>query len=153
VLYILAGVAATASLAALLVPLFRNIPEIRPIADPIETPPDVLDGISELRIWCERHDSDLEALTLAVSEGIAGYKRHEQRVAKTVASARRLVAGSGLEHAGLEAESAEIRDAHEDPKPESPVLSVPTEVVSRGRTGIPGVSHQDLDRLREALHV
>lgn len=50
----------------------------------------------------------IDTLTLAVSDGIARTDRAEKRIQKTVTSARRLVREAGLEHAGIEAEYAEL---------------------------------------------
>jgi len=90
--------------------------------------------------WTHDHISklerDVENLTVAVSEGIAGYKRHENRIQKTVTSARRIVRDAGLEHAGIEAEFAELQPPDgEGIEPLPPVL----EEVDKGRTvRIPG---------------
>ena len=105
-------------------------------------------AILELAAEVDKNRDLIEGLTLAVSEGIAGYKRHETRVQKTIASARRLVAANGLEHAALDAEADEIRNRDEKPSEDEQLQLMPAPVDDR-RTGIPGVSAADLDRIRE----
>jgi len=47
---------------------------------------------------------------LAIAEGIERVTRAEQRIKKTVTSAKKLVRDSGLHHPGLEAEIDELRE-------------------------------------------
>lgn len=56
----------------------------------------------------------IDELVLAVDEGIRRVDRAENRIQKTVTSARRLVRESGLEHAGIEAEYAELQPPDEE---------------------------------------
>jgi len=76
-------------------------------------------------------EAEIAILRVAVSEGIAGYNRHEKRVQKTVSSARRLVREAGLEHAGIEAEHAELQQG--DDETVEPLPAMPEEVAG-GRT-------------------
>jgi len=92
-------------------------------------------------------------LTIALDEGIKGYKRAENRIQKTVVSARRLIRENGLEHAGIEAEYEELRerDGEASPEPELPPLLAPVE--EHQETGIPGVSQAELEAIRERSYV
>jgi len=95
--------------------------------------------------------AEMTTLTLAVGEGIARVERHEKRIQKTVSSARRLVADSGLEpHAALEAEAAEIRADHDDPRPPEEVPAVRESLDDDGPSGIPGLSKAELATMRGA---
>jgi len=89
-------------------------------------------------------------LVVAVSDGIAHTSRHEKRISKQVTGARRLLKENGLEHAGLEAEYAEIRDNDAEPSEEEGVLPLraPVEEVERD-SGIPGLSNADIEHLKE----
>jgi len=78
----------------------------------------------------------LERLTVALDDGISGYRRAEKRIQKTVTSARRLVKESGLEHAALEAESEEIRGRDAEGIP--PLSAMPTPVAATRTIRIPG---------------
>jgi len=98
----------------------------------------------------EGHDQRFEALTIAVSEGVAGYKRHEKRVQKTVTSARRLVANAGLEHAGLDAEVEELHEGNEADSEPEPVQAVQSSLEFDGPSGIPGISRSELKEMRGA---
>ena len=108
--------------------------------------------LSDLRREMDALVTGHASLTVAVSEGITGYKRHEKRVQKTVAGARKLLRDVGIEHAGLEAENDEIREFDEAGSEDEQLRLMPAQVADRGRTGIPGVSHEDLDRLKAALN-
>lgn len=107
---------------------------------------------TELRAELDAIGVKIGDLRIAVSEGIAGYQRHEKRVQKTVAGARKLLREGGLEHAGLEAEVDELREFDAGGSEEEQLRLMPAQVEDRGRTGIPGVSHEDLDRLKAALN-
>jgi hypothetical protein len=111
---------------------------------PLRHPVDLTDRVVHLEGVFEGFDLRFEALTVAVSEGIAGYQRAEKRVQKTVASARRLVAEHGLEHAGIEAEAAELldRDAGEGDGAELQLM--PEAVEDLRPSGIPGVSRKEI---------
>jgi len=98
-------------------------------------------GISNLELVTAGRLDELtgriDALTLAVAEGIKGYKRAENRVQKTVTSARRLVRESGLEHAGIEAEYDELQSRDDEPVHVSEVLPLLPEMESDPPTHIP----------------
>jgi len=85
-------------------------------------------------------EAHLKRLTLAVEEGIERVARAETRVAKTVSSARKLVAASGLEHAGIEAEAAEIRERDAEPSEPEEMQLVPGVLDDNRPSGIPGIS-------------
>lgn len=130
---------------------------------PIEAPqkPDRYPGdAADQRLALDAHtglrldgiDRDLAALVLAVSDGIARTDRAEKRIRKTVTSAKRLLAESGLEHAALEAEHDELREPDDEALQEVPLLAL-SPPVARGRTGIPGLSPEtleDFERSRDA---
>jgi len=88
-------------------------------------------------------------LTIAVSEGIKSNERHEKRVQRTVASARRLVGAAGLEHAALDAEVAELREGDAAPL-EEPLLPLQPLLELDGPSGIPGLSKSELRARRGA---
>jgi len=126
---------AIALAAALTVALWRVVPVVRhqieptaPVGHPAPTVPTV-DPMFELT-------GRVDALTVAVSEGIAGYQRHEKRIQKTVTSARKLVRDSGLEHAGIEAEYAELQSRDDDQ--DGPLPALPEEVEATRTVRIPG---------------
>lgn len=107
--------------------------------------PDTTEEIERLsRATAENYQRILE-LGLAVDEGIRFVKRAEKRVAKTVQGARRLLAASGLEHPGLEAEAAELRDLDDEPLGSEEVPALPEGLEDAEQyepepigTGIPG---------------
>jgi len=80
--------------------------------------------------------SQLDRLTLAVSDGIERVHRAESRVAKTVTSARRLVREAGLEHAGIEAEYEELQPP--DAEGIQPLPPMPAEVEETRVVRFPG---------------
>jgi len=96
-------------------------------------------------------EARIEELTLAVASGILHVNRAEKRVAKSVTGARKLLRDNGLEHAGLEAEVAELRDTDEPRGEEETVQPVPPDVDRNRKTGIPGVSFEELEAYREAV--
>lgn len=118
----------------------------------VEHPQVTAEISTELRVELDAIGVQIGDLRIAVSEGIAGYQRHEKRVQKTVAGARKLLREGGLEHAGLEAEVSELREFDAGASEEEQLRLLPAEVADRGRTGIPGVSHEDLDRIKAALN-
>jgi len=74
----------------------------------------------------------LDRLTLAMSDGIERVARAENRVQKTVTSARRAVRDAGLEHAGIEAEHEELQPRNAEgiePLPALPAFVEPTRTV------------------------
>jgi len=130
----------------------RALSRPSPVVPPNENPSVTFENLRNLERRLDEFGGDLEQLTTAVSEGIAGYKRHEKRVQKTVAAARRLVRDSGLEHAGIEAEYDELHEADGGGSAPSEVLEVHEEVEAPTRTGIPGMNSDELARIREAMH-
>jgi len=78
----------------------------------------------------------LDKLTLAVSDGIERVHRAESRIAKTVTSARKLVRESGLEHAGIEAEAAQLPELHGNGI--EPLSAVPEQVAPARTLRVPG---------------
>ncbi len=89
-------------------------------------------------------------LKLALADGIQRVDRAENRIQKTVTSARRLVANAGLEHAGLDAEAAELREEHADGSEEDPVPPLQPVLELDGPSGIPGLSRSELAEMRGA---
>jgi len=77
---------------------------------------------------CQPLEARINHLTLAVAEGIQHVDRAERRIAGTVARARKLLAESGVESPGLEAEAYELRLLDGDSGKEPRVLQVPTNV-------------------------
>jgi len=126
---------------------FRSsIDPVAPLADPEGTEAvwKSLEGLEERTL------KQLADLTLAISDGIARNDRAEKRVQKTVTSARRLVREAGLEHAGIEAESDELRESDGDPGPEPELQLMQPSVVPPRNTGIPGLSAETLAEMIEA---
>lgn len=108
----LATAAMSAALTVLVTRAVRVAAPIIASAPPVPYPvptPESADELLKIR-------ADMDRLKLAVSEGIARVDRSEKRIQKTVTSARRMVRDSGLEHAGIEAEFAELEspDAEAD---------------------------------------
>jgi len=106
--------------------------------------PDTTEELARVsRATAENYQRILE-LTLAVDEGVRSVARAEKRVAKTVQGARRLVKESGLEHPGLDAEVAELRERDGDAGDEGELPAVQEDVDhpehwQEGEvTGIPG---------------
>lgn len=86
----------------------------------------------------DEHDVQLAKLTLAVSDGIERVARAENRIQKTVTSARRAVREAGIEHAGIDAEFDELRPANGEGI--EPLPAMPTEVETTRVVRIPGGS-------------
>ncbi len=95
----------------------------------------------------DKTNAKVEDLVLAVAEGIKRVDRAENRVQKTVTSARRLVREAGLEHAGIEAEYEELPVVDDEAQPLEQVLALPESVVDRAPSGIPGLTNEALDIL------
>jgi len=118
----------------------------RVVSASIERPGTVLDRpITDEVLLALRFDTDanriaIESLTLAVSDGIARVDRAENRISKTVTSARRLVREAGLEHAGIEAEYTELHDGDEPPSEPVEVPKVQEDLGLHRPSGIPGVT-------------
>jgi len=139
------GVAAFAALAA----ISAGVLVLRGNKDPLTTKA-VPEDLSEL-IWnLGKQEQRISELYLAVDEGIRRVDRAEARVKKTVTSARRLVAESGLEHPGIEAEHEELLGADEPRSEPEPVLELRGDVEDDSPSGYPGVTKGDLKRLRDA---
>jgi len=119
--------------------------------EPLPDPTDAKQAVSDLAKVVWGHGQELDRLKLALSDGIERVDRANKRIEKTVANARRLVAASGLEHPGLEAEAEQLRLADGEPSGPEPVPAMPESLdLPSGRpTGIPGVSFEDLQRLQE----
>jgi len=81
-------------------------------------------------------EARLDKLTMAVADGIERVHRAENRINKTVTSARRLVREAGLEHAGVEAEYEELQPAHDEGI--EPLPPMPEEVDGPRAVRIPG---------------
>jgi len=81
-------------------------------------------------------------LTVAVDEALRETERRENRIKATVGRARAQLRALDLEHAGLEAEAAELSQLHEDGGEEPRVQAVPSDVEEPGSartiTGLPG---------------
>jgi len=108
--------------------------QTQPVMDPAQADPwgvTIRDEIKNL------HDR-IDKLTLAVDEGITRVSRAENRVAKTVTSARRLVREAGLDHPGIEAEYAELQSP--DAGGNEPLPAVSEEVAATRTVRIPGGS-------------
>lgn len=80
----------------------------RPVTAPPPQPPPLRDD------WRSEIEQEIKSLTLAVAEGIERVSRAENRIQKTVTSARRQVREAGIEHAGIEAEFAELQPPDEE---------------------------------------
>jgi len=74
------------------------------------------------------HEDRLNNLTLAVAEGIQHVERAEYRIRATIQRARRELAESGAESAGLEAEARDLREVDGGRGLESGVPPVSTPV-------------------------
>jgi len=125
----------------------RNNERSGPLTHPIPTgptPDDLAQAIAA-------NAAQIDQLRLAVSDGIERTDRAEKRIQKTVASARRLVSENGLEHAGIEAEAAEILARDDGPSEVVPVHEVSADVVPDGPSGVPGLSRAQLEDLKEAI--
>jgi len=103
-----------------------------------ERPPPVAEPV---RIkWTDQDLADMshriDHLQEAVAEGITKVTRNENRIAKTVTSARRLVREAGLEHAGIEAEFEELQPP--DGEGIEPMPAMPEQVEEGKTVRIPG---------------
>jgi len=90
--------------------------------------------------WTDQDFADMshriDHLSEAVAEGITKVSRNENRIQKTVTSARRLVREAGLEHAGIEAEYEELQPR--DAEAEQALPPLPEEVEATRTVRIPG---------------
>lgn len=106
--------------------------------------------LREIERGLDENSAKLEDLTLGVAEGIKRVDRAENRVQKTVTSARRQLREAGLEHAGIEAEFEELHTSDEGGSEDQGVLPLQEAVVRDGPSGIPGISRSQLQAMREA---
>jgi len=93
---------------------------------------------AELKTRVDKNWAEIQRMVLAVSEGIARVDRAENRIQKTVTSARRLVRDAGLEHAGIEAEYAELQPS--DDEGVVSLSAMPEEMASTRTVRVPGGS-------------
>jgi len=93
-------------------------------------------------------ENKLTDLTMALSDGIQRVQRSENRVRAIVQGAKRDLAEAGFEHAGVEAEAAELRRVDGSDSEAEQVPTVPQDVADdqRGPSSIPGVSVGELRR-------
>ena len=96
-----------------------------------------------------RLEGEMETLRFAVAEGIAHVERTENRIKSTVQRARSQLKEHGLEHDGLEVESAEI-SRWDGGGGEAPRLPLMPENMGPPQSSIPGVSADQLQRIRGA---
>jgi len=95
------------------------------------------DNLRNLERRLDEFQIKIDDLTVAISEGIARVDRHEKRIRKTVTSARKLVRENGLEHAGIEAEYAELQPP-DGAGIDHPLPTMPEEVDPPRTIRIPG---------------
>lgn len=98
--------------------LLSRIDQTRSVPDRSE----MLEHIAQAARERDQLERRIDELTLAVDEGIRRVDRAENRIQKTVTSARRLVRDAGLEHAGIEAEHAELQSPDEEAVQPMPAL-------------------------------
>lgn len=91
---------------------------------------------ASLEAFEKRTLAEFAELKLAVDEGIRRVDRAENRIQKTVTSARRLVRENGLEHAGIEAEYSELQSG--DDEVVQPLPPLPARVAGTRTVRIPG---------------
>ena len=103
--------------------------------DPVTPPAEPKEAPAYWKLIAEL-EARVDKLTFAVSDGIERVSRAENRIQKTVTSARRLVREAGLEHAGIEAESEELQPP--DGEGVEPLPPVPAEVGEARTIQIPG---------------
>lgn len=83
----------------------------------------------------------MDDLVTAVADGVNRVQRSENRVREIVRGARRELAASGFEHAGVEAEAAQLHEVDGEGGTEEPVQPLPAGVADYEPTiitGIPG---------------
>jgi len=123
----LLGLAASTAVVGRIVLSHKNEQPI-PAAEP-ESPKHFAEDIGDLNARMDR-------LTNAVADGIERVSRSENRIQKTVTSARRLVREAGLEHAGVEAEFEELQPP--DAEGIQPLPPMPPEVEETRVVRFPG---------------
>jgi len=126
--------------------LLRIIAKLEPVQDP-----EGLEALwGSLEAFEKRTLNAIAELRLAVSDGIARVDRADKRIQKTVTSARRQLREAGIEHAGIEAEFAELPASDEGGGEDQGVLPLQAPVERDGPSGIPGISRSELAAMREA---
>jgi len=100
----------------------------------IEPPPPAAEPITTSRL--RDLELEMERLQEAVAHGITQVSRNENRIQKTVTSARRLVREAGLEHAGVEAEYEELQSR--DGEAVEALPAMPEEVGQTRTIRVPG---------------
>jgi len=103
-----------------------------PVTEPSST------GVDEekLNVVLIEINARIDSLKLAVADGIERVARAENRISKTVTSARRLVRENGLEHAGIEAEFEELQPANGEAV--EPLPPLPEQVGETRTIRVPG---------------
>ncbi len=96
----------------------------------------IREGISQQTSRIDALETDLERQKLALSEGIERVARSENRIQKTVTSARRLVRDAGLEHAAIDAEHAELQPPDADGG--QPLPTMPAQMAATRTLRVPG---------------
>lgn len=137
ILSIVVGALASALIASLLYAV-RVVPYRNHLREPVASPQAVNGEMLGMYKDIDANKDAIANLLIAVSEGIARVDRHEKRISKTVTSARRLVREAGLEHAGIEAEHAELQSA--DAEGSEPLPPMPALVEETRTIRIPGGS-------------
>jgi len=138
-LTVVLSISVAALSAALIALLWRVMGVVSPTIarpEPVTDWSNIREGISLQTARIDANERAIADLLLAVDEGIKRVDRAENRVQKTVTSARRLIREAGLEHAGIEAEFAELHPS--DGEGIEPLPPMP-ELVEDARTiRIPG---------------
>jgi len=96
----------------------------------------------------EAMEMKLRDLTTALSDGVQRVQRSENRVRHIVAGARKELRDAGFEHAGVEAESGELREIDGSERPTDELPEVPTGVAEAQHSVIPGVTVRQLQIAR-----
>lgn len=124
-----------------------ELARLRTRSEHAETALGTLEPAAELASRVRVLEDAQDDVMLAVAEGIKNVERAENRIRATVSRARKQLEDSGVEHAGLEAEAAELRLI--DGGGGSPE-GLPPMPADMGATpsSIPGVSLTELQRAR-----
>jgi len=99
----------------------------------------------------DAQDARIDDLTLAVKEGVNNVQRSERRVRAIVASARKELADQGYSHAGVDAESDQLRDIDGDGSDQEELPTVPEDLEGPSQAQhsiIPGVSVRQMQLAR-----
>jgi len=125
--------------------VFRiNFSSREPVLDPVKIAE--FTGMWEIRL--DGLGEEIDRIKIALSDGIARNDRAEKRIQKTVASARRQLREAGIEHAGIEAEHAELLERDESPGEDEQLRLLPESVEPPRRSGIPGLSAEALEEIK-----